>query len=62
MQENLLNKKDSGLKTAEKYMGKYLSDLQNHFNLSDEQLTKIMKNHLDKLKKSAKQKKWWHFF
>ena len=47
MHENLLNKKDTNIKTAEKYVGRYLQDLQRHFALSDVQLQKILKNHLD---------------
>lgn len=62
MQENLLNKKDSTVKNAEKYVGRYLQDLQTHFSLSDMQLIKILKNNLSNLKKRAKQKKWWQFF
>lgn len=62
MHENLLNKKDTNIKTAEKYVSRYLQDLQRHFALSDVQLQKILKNHLDCLKKREKQKKWWQFF
>lgn len=62
MQENLLNKKDSTVKNAEKYVGRYLQDLQTHFSLSDMQLIKILKNNLAILKKRDKQKKWWQFF
>ena len=62
MQENLLNKKNSDLNSAEKYIGRYLNDLQKHFSLSDEQLVKILKNSLNNLKKRKKEKKWWHFF
>ena len=38
MQENLLNKKNSDIHSAEKYIGKYLNDLQKHFLLSDVQM------------------------
>ncbi len=62
MQENLLNKKNSDLNSAEKYIGRYLKDLQKHFNLSDTQLIKILKNLIYKLKKKNHEKKWWHFF
>lgn len=62
MQENLLNKKNSDIHSAEKYIGKYLNDLQKHFSLSDEQLIKILKSSLNNIKKRTKEKKWWNFF
>ena len=63
MQENLLNKKNNNnIKAAEKYVGKYLRDLQNHFNLNDMQLIKIMQKCIDNIKKKNKQNKWWQFF
>lgn len=63
MRENLLNKaNNSNLKAAEKYVEKYLQDLQNHFNLNDMQLIKIMQNCLDNIKKKNKPNKWWQFF
>ena len=62
MRENLLNKKDNNIKAAEKYVGKYLLDLQNHFNLNDMQLIKILQNCLDSIKRKNKPNKWWHFF
>lgn len=43
MHENLLNKKDTNIKTAEKYVSRYLQDLQRHFALSDMQLQKNLK-------------------
>lgn len=62
MQENLLNKKDSNTKIAEKYVGRYLNDLQKHFSLSDLQLMKILNNNVYLLKKRNKKRKWWQFF
>lgn len=61
MQENLLNKKDSNSKVAEKYIDKYLNDLQNHFNLSDTHLVNILNNCISSLKRKEVKKKWWHF-
>ena len=63
MRENLLNKKNNtNIKAAEKYVVKYLLDLQTHFNISDIQLIKIMQNCLDSIKKKNKSNKWWQFF
>lgn len=62
MQENLLNKKDNNIKAAEKYVGKYLQDLQNHFGLNDMQLIKILQSCLNNIKRKNKLKKWWQFF
>lgn len=62
MRENLLNKKDNNTKAAEKYVGKYLLDLQNHFSLSDIQLMKILQSCLNNIKRKNKLKKWWQFF
>ena len=62
MRENLLNKKDNNTKAAEKYVGKYLLDLQNHFSLSDIQLIKILQSCLNNIKRKNKLKKWWQFF
>ena len=62
MRENLLNKKDNNTKAAEKYVGKYLLDLQNHFGLSDMQLIKILQSCLNNIKRKNKLKKWWQFF
>ena len=44
MRENLLNKKDNNTQIAEKYLKKYLSDLQKHLNLSEKQIIKILGN------------------
>lgn len=61
MQENLLNKKDNNVKSAEKYVKKYVQDLQNHFGLNDMQIIKILQNSANFLKKRNKTKKWWQF-
>ncbi len=61
MQENLLNKKDNNVKSAEKYVKKYVQDLQNHFSLNDMQIIKILQNSANFLKKRNKTKKWWQF-
>lgn len=61
MQENLLNKKDNNVKSAEKYVKKYVQDLQNHFSLNDMQIIKILQNSVNFLKKRNKTKKWWQF-
>lgn len=61
MQENLLNKKDNNVKSAEKYVKKYVQDLQNHFGLNDMQIIKILQNSVNFLKKRNKTKKWWQF-
>lgn len=62
MQENLLNKKDNNVKSAERYVKKYVQDLQNHFGLNDLQIIKILQNSVNFLKKRNKTKKWWQFF
>ena len=59
MQENLLNKKENNSKKAEKYILKYLNDLQYHFNLTNEQILTITKNCIFKLKKKHPPKNWW---
>lgn len=62
MQENLLNKKNNNnLKSAEKYIKRYIQDLQNHFGLNDKQIVKILQNSVNFLKKRNKTKKWWQF-
>ena len=61
MQENLLKKKDNNVKSAEKYVKKYVQDLQNHFGLNDMQIIKILQNSVNFLKKRNKTKKWWQF-
>lgn len=62
MQENLLKQRDTNIKSAQKYMQKYLHDLQKHFGLDNQQLIKILQISLNNLKKDLKIKKWWKFF
>lgn len=62
MQENLLKQRDTNLKSAQKYMQRYLQDLQKHFGLDNKQLVKILQMSLNTLKKDVKIKKWWNFF
>lgn len=62
MRENLLNKRENNIKTAEKYISKYLYDLQKYFSLNNTQVIKILHNCLLKLKKENHEKKWWQFF
>ena len=62
MQKNLLNKKENNVKAAEKYLFKYIRDLQKHFCISDVQLIKILQNTLNHIKKRNKSNKWWQFF
>ncbi len=62
MRENLLKQRDTNIKSAQKYMQKYLLDLQNHFGLDNQQLVKILQISLNNLKKNSKIKKWWKFF
>ena len=42
MRENLLKQRDTNIKSAQKYMQKYLQDLQKHFGLDNQQLMKIL--------------------
>lgn len=62
MRENLLKQRDTNIKSAQKYMQKYLQDLQKHFGLDNQQLMKILQASLNNLKKDSKIKKWWKFF
>ena len=62
MRENLLKQRDTNIKSAQKYMQKYLQDLQKHFGLDNQQLMKILQASLNNLKKESKIKKWWKFF
>ena len=61
MQKNLLNKKENIIQNAEKYTLKYLNDLQHHFNLTNHQTIKILKNCIFKLKRKHPPKNWWQF-
>ena len=62
MREFLLKQRDTNIKSAQKYMQKYLQDLQKHFGLDNQQLMKILQASLNNLKKDSKIKKWWKFF
>ena len=42
MKDGLLNNKNETSKIAEKYIKKYISDLQMHMNLSDSQIIEIL--------------------
>lgn len=61
MRENLLNKKDNHTKIAEKYVGRYLSDLQKHFSLSDKQIINIL-NNITALKRKKNKNNLWNKF
>lgn len=62
MRENLLNKKDNSVQSAEKYALRYFDDLRKHFNLTDLQLIDLLKNCISRLKRNNHQKKWWQIF
>lgn len=62
MRENLLNKKDNSVQSAEKYALRYFDDLRKHFNLTDLQLIDLLKNCISRLKRNNPQKKWWQIF
>ena len=62
MKENLLEKKEDCVKKAEKYALKYFSDLQTHFSLSDDDVLKVIKSCLSKLKRKHPPNKWWQIF
>ena len=62
MKENLLDKKEDNIKNAEKYALKYFSDLKAHFSLTDEQVLKVLKNCVLKLKRKHPPNKWWQIF
>ena len=56
MQKYLLTKKEHKIKNAEKYVFKYFEDLQKHFNLSDAQLIKLLKNCTTNIKNNSNKK------
>lgn len=62
MTDSLLNKRDDNLKIAEKYIEKYTYDLQNHMELSDTQLVKLLNSCIAKIKRKNTEKRWWQFF
>lgn len=65
MNDGLLNKKAENSKIAEKYVNKYISDLQLHMSLSDNQIVQILNNCIQSFKNRNKnngnntEKKWW---
>lgn len=67
MNDGLLNKKTENAKIAEKYVHKYISDLQFHMSLSDNQIVQILNNCIQSFKNRNKQNdntenKWWQIF
>ena len=67
MNDGLLNKKTENSKIAEKYVHKYISDLQLHMSLSDNQIVQILNNCIQSFKNRNKQNdntenKWWQIF
>ncbi len=65
MNDGLLNKKNETSKIAEKYINKYISDLQMHMSLSDSQIIQILNNCIlehkirNKTLNKISEKKWW---
>ena len=55
----LVNKESENSKKAEKYIFKYLNELKIHFNLSDNQIIKILNSIVLKLKKKSNNQNWW---
>ena len=68
MNDGLLNKKNDTSKIAEKYINKYISDLQQHMILSDNQVVQILNNCIfeykikNKMLHKISKKKWWQIF
>ena len=63
MQENLLkNFAENEIKSAEKYLIKYLQDLQKHFLLTNNELIKILYSTINFLKRNNQSKRWWKIF
>ena len=62
MNENVLDKKNDSPKIAKKHVMRYIDDLQRHFNLSDEQIVKILTESIASFKKKDSTKKWWQIF
>lgn len=62
MSEKLLKQKSDNIESAEKYLAKYLKDLQGHFGLDNEELLNILYSSISLLKKYNRPKRWWHFF
>ncbi len=65
MNDGLLNKKNETSKIAEKYINKYISDLQLHMSLSDSQIVHILNSCImeykikHKIANKISGKKWW---
>ncbi len=60
MKNSLLVKKEAEYnKKAEKYIFKYLNELKIHFNLTDNQIIKILNSITQKLKKKTNNQNWW---
>lgn len=72
MNDRLLNKKNENMKIAEKYITKYISDLQMHMSLSNSQLIKLLNNCIVTIKFNSRkfdngyrkntEKRWWQLF
>lgn len=63
MQENLLkNLTGNEIKSAEKYLIKYLQDLQKYFLLNNEELIKLLSSTIVLLKRNNQPKRWWKIF
>lgn len=63
MHEKLLKKEHKKeISSAEKYLLKYLQDLQNHFSLTNTDLIKILQSSINLIKKDNRPKRWWKFF
>jgi len=63
MQEKLLKSENIiDTKSAEKYLLKYLQDLQCHFSLNNSDVIKILQSIVGVLKQDNRPKRWWHFF
>lgn len=65
MNDGLLNKKVDNSRIAEKYLNKYIIDLQLHLNLSDSQVLQILNTFIHSFKHKNREinpkieKKWW---
>lgn len=55
----LVNNQSENTKKAEKYIYKYLGEIKLHFNLTNQNLIKILNLTINKLKKEANINTWW---
>lgn len=55
----LSNNNNEDTKKAEKYLEKYVKELKIHFNLSNQQLFRILTVILNRVKKETKPQKFW---